>query len=510
MEINFKKNYKFWLILLVSIIVILLMNYYELNLEGFQGIGYLAISISMLIIILLISTIAIFIYYHKKLTIEKLFWFIIPTIYIMFMLVMPAFKSHDEPFQWFRMQAICNGQILAQVSMNQPVAEIRKDIFDATSLHPENINYSYIIEKLTNDTSNKEDIAKALIPTTAVYSPIQYLPQMLGITIGKTIFDNAMFMAYAGRIVNMLVSILILYMAFKKMPFGKIGLLVSMCLPIAVEDFTSLSADALTISICYLFIAYVLSIVFSEARQINKKDIAVLLVSSVILALCKIVYLPIVGLVLLLTRDKFKTRKTQIISIVGILTIATIFNLLWLKIANTYLELYENGRSTTQLAILLQNPFGYLQRVIYTIAMCIFDYTNSLFGIELGWNEFARMNYLLPLSMLTLFIFVNICDNTLKVKLTKYQNIIICLIVLAVIGLIFTSLYIQWNDPENIVITGIQGRYFIPIIPLIITLVFSKIKLKVDIKEEWLYKITGITICILYIYVLTKLFILNI
>ena len=74
MEINFRKNYKFWLTLIVSIIVILLMSFYEINLNGFEGIEVLMISLCMIVIILIISVIAILIYYSKNLTIEKLFW----------------------------------------------------------------------------------------------------------------------------------------------------------------------------------------------------------------------------------------------------------------------------------------------------------------------------------------------------------------------------------------------------------------------------------------------------
>ena len=510
MKIKFRKDYKFWLILILSIIVILLMSFYEINLNGFKGTQVLIISLFMSIIISTISVVAIYIYYSKKLTIERLFWLVIPTLFIMFMLVMPAFKNHDESFQWCRIEGISNGKILAEIINNEPVVELRRDKYEVLTLHPENINYDYVLQKLGNDTSSKTNVVIVRIPTTAVYSPIQYLPQITGVILARNIYDNAMFMAYIGRIINMLVSICILYIAIKKMPFGKVGLLVSMCLPIAVEDFTSLSADALTISICYLFIAYVLNIVFNKTKQIDKKDIAILLISSVVLALCKIVYLPIVGIIILLSRDKFKTKKSQIISIVSILAVSTIANLIWLKIANTYLELFKDGRSNIQLGILFQNPINYLQRVLYTINYYIGDYTNSLFGIELGWNEFAKMNTLLPLSFLTLFLFVNLYDNTLKVKLTKYQNIIIGLIILAVVVLIFTSLYIQWNDPQNSVIIGLQGRYFIPIIPLVITFIFSKIKLKSDIKQELLYKTAGITICILYMYVLTKLLIINI
>lgn len=324
--------------------------------------------------------------------------------------------------------------------------------------------------------------------------------------------DNAMLMAYSARILNMLIAITLLYFALKKMPFGKLPLLISMCLPIALEGFTSLSPDAITVSVAYLFIAYVFNIVFSknEDKKVKTKDIIIMLVLAVLLALCKIVYLPVVGLMLLLTKNKFENKKLHIATVLGTITIAIAANLLWLNTANMYLEMYRDGNSTSQIATIFQNPMQYIQRVVFTINYYIGDYVFSLFGKELGWNEFAQLNSLLPIVLGTLFVFIAICDNTLKIKLKKYQTVIIALIVLAVIGLIFTSLYIQWNSDTNLIITGVQGRYFIPIIPLLILLISSKLKIKTEYTEETLAKFAGITICIAYMYVFIKLLILNI
>lgn len=130
--------------------------------------------------------------------------------------------------------------------------------------------------------------------------------------------------------------------------------------------------------------------------------------------------------------------------------------------------------------------------------------------MNFGWNEFAVMNTGFPLILGLLFAYVNISDETMKNKLTKYQTIIILFIILAIIGLIFTSLYVQWNDESDITIIGVQGRYFIPIVPLCTLLICNKLKFKTEHTEEELTKITGIGICITSMYTLVILMILNI
>ena len=317
-------------------------------------------------------------------------------------------------------------------------------------------------------------------------------------------------MAYGARIINMIIAIFLLYAAIKIMPFGKLGMLISMCFPIAIEGFTSMSPDAITISVAYLFTAYVLNIVFNKEKMVRKVDVFVLAVLSILISLCKIVYLPLVGLLLLIPREKFKTRKQQVLTVGIIMAVSIIANLVWLGVSSMYLSMYKDGNSGDQLSTLLHNPIEYLQRLFTTISVFGGDYLYSLLGSELGWNEFAYMYTLFPLLFGLLFIYANTSDESIKVRLTKYQNIIIGLIILAVVGLIFTSLYIQWNEPQNTTIIGVQGRYFIPLIPIATFFIFSKLKFTRDQTEEQVTKKAGIGICIINMYMLINLLILNI
>ena len=317
-------------------------------------------------------------------------------------------------------------------------------------------------------------------------------------------------MAYGARIINMIIAIFLLYAAIKIMPFGKLGMLISMCFPIAIEGFTSMSPDAITISVAYLFTAYVLNIVFNKEKKVRKVDVFVLAVLSILISLCKIVYLPLVGLLLLIPREKFKTRKQQVLTVGIIMAVSIIANLVWLGVSSMYLSMYKDGNSGDQLSTLLHNPIEYLQRLFTTISVFGGDYIYSLLGLELGWNEFAYMYTLFPLLFGLLFIYANTSDESIKVRLTKYQNIIIGLIILAVVGLIFTSLYIQWNEPQNTTIIGVQGRYFIPLIPIATFFIFSKLKFTREQTEEQVTKKAGIGICIINMYMLINLLILNI
>ena len=190
-------------------------------------------------------------------------------------------------------------------------------------------------------------------------------------------------MAYGARLINMIIAILLLYLAIKQMPFGKRGMLISMCFPIAMEGFTSMSPDALTIAVSYLITAYVLNIVFNKEKKINKTDIFILAILSIVIALCKIVYLPLVLLLLLIPKEKFKSKKAHILTIGIIIAVAIIANLVWLGVSSMYLSLYKDGNSGNQVSILFNDIIGYIQRVFTTISTNGGKYIYSMLGDEL-------------------------------------------------------------------------------------------------------------------------------
>lgn len=208
MKIDLKKDYKFWLILIASAIIIWLIALYNIqilkagyletnaqnvdigHLQEFYSNGKnIAIaSLGMLGIVGILSVLSIHIYYNKKLNPEKLFWFIIPVICIMFLVLMPAFKSHDEGFHWFRIQDMAQGNLLTKVTENKPLADLKEYIFNATTLQPENITYAYIGDNLKQDNGSKTETVTVELATTSIYNPIQYMPQTLRSSFNESVY----------------------------------------------------------------------------------------------------------------------------------------------------------------------------------------------------------------------------------------------------------------------------------------------------------------------------------
>ena len=95
-----------------------------------------------------------------------------------------------------------------------------------------------------------------------------------------------------------------------------------------------------------------------------------------------------------------------------------------------------------------------------------------------------------------------VTDETLRNKFSGWQKFVIFITFLIIFGLIFTSLYVQWTTIGSESILGVQGRYFIPILPLLMLLIGNDIKIKSGYNDKSVLKafaITGLLINIIVI-----------
>ena len=142
------------------------------------------ITLYMLTITIILAFIAIAIYYDKKTDVKKLFWCIIPILFIAFLIIMPIFKSHDEAFHWFRIYDIAQGNYLAEVKNEKPVATVKQEVLGITNITPEHINYKYIIDTI-KENSQSGNTTTVSLDTTSIYNPLQYIPQTMRSTSCK-------------------------------------------------------------------------------------------------------------------------------------------------------------------------------------------------------------------------------------------------------------------------------------------------------------------------------------
>lgn len=469
----------------------------NLNFELYYFSRYATIIFTVAIIGFNIVTILILgLFIFKKISINKTFLIVTIMLGIFYVFAIPIYRGHDEHAHFYRAYEISQGIFNTKIEDEESVTTI-PEAFEETTPEGEACNITYyrnVIDFLGVDI-NEDETMTVNASYMAVYSPIPYIPQALTIGILNIFTDNVAIIFYGARIVNLLVSVFLLYFAMKLIPFGKKMIFLITILPTTMVQISSLSPDALTLTSSILFVAYVLKLWY-EKRKITKKEVSKLTILGIVVALCKIVYIPFVFFVLILPRKSYKDKKNYTLSVITMIVIPILINLIWLAIANTHLSLIDNNKSSVQTANILTNIPEYIRTVAYTLQYIMDKTLTALFGGGgMTHNTSAVGNgFITVIPMILLFVFEILFDEKLKINLEMKAKVIISIISLAIIGLIFTSLYVQWSPLKWFFVDGVQGRYFLPLLlPLTILLAQNNlVKQKGNIHLKSIITYTGI------------------
>lgn len=491
------------LLLIITLILIVFLNLlYTINTENnfFQN-SNLADEIllnqsvrTILYIVLIVLCLYALLFYmfirdnKKNLKVETLFIIVASIFSILVTVAIPMSNGHDETIHAMRIYEYAEGKLISDGEK----AHLEEGIINAIT---EKSFYSDIINPEKTYSTNTEEVSYGYRIST--YSPVNYLPQIVGIKIGRIFTTNSMVHLYLARIFNIITCITILYFAIKVAPFGKNLLFILSCIPITIEGFSTLSADGLLIAISFFWISYILHLCNTTDKKIGKKQIAILLFSAITIALSKTIYIPLLLLLLLIPKEKWGNKKQCIITIISIIVLSSLLDIGWYFIGIQKTPL-ENGESA--MSFIIKSPIAYIQKIIYSTFYYFEKYTNEIYGESIEWNEQTTI-HLFPYILLIFSIIVSITGKE-TIKWKTSHKIIITLIILAVTFLVFTSMFLGCSKTDSRVIQGVQGRYFMPIIPLVF-LLFGK---KFIDTPQWAKRISMLVV-IMQIYVVTTLFI---
>ena len=505
------KKVNFSLILTIIIAVITyFVGIYSISISRVAASRNAVIGVYIALAVLLIGIIVgiIKIFEKKEIKPEKALIILMPIFCIIILITIPVGRGHDEVAHWTKAFEISQGQLIPKIDKKLKVAETNLPIgVEDIVVERSKGVFKYVDNiQLLDAKIDYSQTEKSYNQNSAAYCFVQYIPEVAGVLVGKLITQNPLLIAYITRFINMLICTAIMYIAIKLIPFGKNLLLAIALIPISIEGFATISPDGFTIAICLLFIAYVLNVAFNDKKQCGKKEVAILTVLGAIVSLCKIVYMPLVFLSLIIPKEKFADKKERIISNTIIVSVGVILNLIWLLFGssillstntNTYLGTDENG-TMIKITALLSNPLAYGEKLFYTIGLKFNQYFLSLFGGQLEWSEVIRIE-IVPYVICAVILLVTLSEEKLKTVFKKYQKIIIILIISVITVLIFTSLFIQWSDNELPYIDGVQGRYFLQILPLILFII-GGLKIKVNYSQTQITKLICITSLIVMLY----------
>lgn len=329
---------------------------------------------------------------------------------------------------------------------------------------------------------NNQDIQNA--PSAKGVAMIGYLPASVGLWVGRLFHVGIIGNLVLGRLFTLLFYVVLGYFAIKSLP-GKKVLLASILLllgPLLMA--VSFSYDTWILAMVSLGIAIALRLVKS------KKTLTLwgLLGSLTVLTagiIVKAVYFPLLAILLLLLWEP-QTRLSRKGKIEVVLSV-TAFSLFLLLIFIIPFFLTGINQPDTrvfaanpsqQIQFLLNNPLisaGIIMRFLFGT----FVNTSTFYALSVGLTYFPHTGYLFqsvaPAFLLVVLLFVTALDsNRFTIRLANYRTRLLALfIVLLSSLLIILALYISFNAVGATSIEGVQERYILPLLFVLLGLFFN-------------------------------------
>ncbi|MDO4537666.1 MAG: DUF2142 domain-containing protein [Coriobacteriales bacterium] len=300
-----------------------------------------------------------------------------------------------------------------------------------------------------------------------VYSPFVYLPHLVGHLMGRLLFGNALGIIWCMRIASVLVVVALATLLVRQAPWGAWTLALIFCLPSVMGCASFVSADTMTTMVCVAFLASLAWMLTGDNRASTRR---ILIASTCVLGLVKVVYillLPLLALVLLDRRKKDPRTCRQLLIAAGVG--AALFVLWFLLVGgiNTGAMFKAEVSPDKQLAYVLQHPLRFCVTMVNTVVHAnVFQLgANSVISFhekgELTFTAFA----LLAAVLADLATGVPFPQG--RQKLRRVIVVFVAMFV-ALFGAIALSLYLQFTAVGAATIEGVQTRYFAPLLPLIL------------------------------------------
>ena len=387
----------------------------------------------------------------------------------------PPFQAPDETIHFYRAYAVSEGNLSAQrgedgfgavlpASLEEIGTGLRGDLpfRPGLKMDPDKISAALRVP-LEPERRKFTDYR-----TSALFKPVGYLPQAVGIAVARLFGAPALVLLYAARLANLLAATVLITIALRRLPAYPWLLTMLALTPMALFLRSSGSADGIGTAAAFLLAATVARLAWGEETRggwANIGDIAIVTVCTAAVCLAKPVYLPLALVVLLIPRGSFPEGRRGVFLLFHGTVTAAAFALALTTAGAVDVSIRPDAPidPDRQIADALADPLRVAWILTDDYLRLGRRYVAQIVG-QLGWLDVnlpkpLLWGYALVLGVLTLL------DTRPEVAVRPWQRVLLAGLALATMALISASQYASWTPYGASHVEGIQGRYFIPLVP---------------------------------------------
>lgn len=391
--------------------------------------------------------------------------------------LMTPFTVPDETVHYYTAYRVSNALTFTKEKSDSPNTELYVRAcdtdyqgifsnFNGKHYMPSTSSYATAINNVLGAEESEEMILKKSEQISGNY--VCYTPAGIGIAIGRILHLNSVPTFYLGRMMNLLLFAILGMLAVRRMPFGKNILFAVALLPLTLQQVASYSYDSIIIAFAFYYIATCLDLAY-RAKRIRITDIAALLVCLMVFCAPKAgVYVLLAGLLPILFWNKRLPKKelwfTVGASAVGAVVFMLVFNL-WRLGGSHYSD-------DTTLYFTLGDIFADPKAFVALWVNAYFEsketWFYSLFGSDMAWvNLKIEKSFALAFGSLLLISSIREDKRLSPLQMRNTDKWFMIPVALLTIAGFCAASYL-WTPIDATAIQGLQTRYIIPILPIIL------------------------------------------
>lgn len=409
----------------------------------------------------------------------------------------------DERFHFFRSYQMAQGGIMPKLINNEKGAwggcVERKALhyvwpFFESQDKNEPVSKEAAMKRAAEIDASNDDYSTCFnFAPSATYSPFLYAPSAIGIAITKYTGFGINTQMFAGRLMNLVFFIAMVYVAVMMMPVMRIPTLMILSFPTLLNLASSYSPDPVTNLITVMFIACCLRMAILKERIFWQTALLAALVG--LLKMTNVAFLPFLLLVpVVLFANKTKWGSYVGGSILAGCAVAALWNGIYSWVPSEFW--HSGGDINAAKAMLIHDPVNTAIKLLTSIWIQTPDMFNRMFATFGGgpaaytWTfggAFCRASILM-------IIFAAILSAGKEyANINKFKLALLPIMSLGSVALIFLALFVGFSPVNLPIVGGVQGRYFIisfMVIILFLTLTVSKFSFLCEIIENSKHKLS--------------------
>jgi len=388
---------------------------------------------------------------------------------IVYLIVLPIYTSGDEEVHVATVFYQSNKLLMREATDIDGYTLVRKTdmVYSGANRFPTNDSYEIIGGHLLDKAD--DDMVPYVSQPLHSYN-IGHFPAVFGVTLARLLGLGGVLTFIIGKLFTLFFHLAAFYWAIKIIPKGKQIIMLIGLLPLTLQYATSFSYDAVINSLSIIFVAYLIRMAYDDKPVIAYTDIAILCILLTLICTIKITYIFMGLLVFVIPSVKFGSKRHylgigsgMIFSsglIAGLVSIGTILRISTTTAADV------SSRGGYTLGMIIKNPVHIIKLFYNTFRDGSDAIFAPLFGRKIGYWDIDIPWYLI-ITVLFIFILSCLLEEKENIEFGAREKLVSAGIVVLTFGATAMAMLLDFTTLESHGIQGINGRYFIPILPFV-------------------------------------------